>query len=116
MSTLTVTKDWRVDGSLTDADALPTLGIVDNTTQTTVVTPGTHMTGNGGQYQYLYASAVAGHTYTSTIAVVYLGATYTSQVVSYVPASTTVPASNDNGSTAYIAVQWAAQRGLWTNF
>ena len=115
MSTLTVSKNWEVDGAFTAPDSNPTLGIWDNTVNAQVVPAGTVMSGSGGQYQYLYASAVAGHTYTSTMLVTWLGTVYSSQVVSYVPPSTTIPETTDDGSSGYMAAQWAAQRGLWTS-
>ena len=115
MSTIVFNAAWEPNSIPTDA-ASAAIGIVDNTTQTTVVPPGTAMTHVGtGAYSYTY-TGTPGHTYVGTMTIT--GANeaqgVTDQVV-YVPASTTVPASNDDGSSSYIAGVWAAQRGLWSN-
>jgi hypothetical protein len=67
MAIVTFNALWNPNNVPTNV-ATATIGIVDQTTQITVVSPGTAMTNeSAGVYSYEYSSAVAGHLYLGTM-------------------------------------------------
>src|SRR5580700_7909418 len=110
MSTpITFNANWSPNGTPTNV-ATATIGILDTTTNSQVVAGGTAM-GNPstGNYAYVYASAIAGHSYLGTMSLTATnGAQGTFQQVIFVP--TTGPGSNSPvTSSGQMAGLWQQQ-------
>ncbi len=95
--------------------ASATIDIYDATTQSDIISGALMNPAGTGIYEYNH-NGTDGHTYVGTMNLVALnGVTSTAEQVVTVPSSTTIPASNDDGSSDYMTKQYAMQRGLWTN-
>ncbi len=111
MAAISFNSQWEPNNVPTDV-ASATIGIVDSTTNTTVVAPGTAMTHvQTGSYTYEYASAVAGHTYLGTSTLVATnGATGVFEqviFVSPVAPGTNPPVTNSGQMVALLQQQLA---------
>jgi len=87
MSTITLRRNWKVEGVLTDVTSMTltnpegTRGVVRNDTLVSVVDPGTAMTRVSiGTYEKSFTEPALGLTYTAYVRVVYAGLTYDFEV------------------------------------
>ena len=86
MAIRVISKEWRVDGVLTNvtsaklSDPTGAYGVKRNDTSAVIVADGTNMTNSAvGVYEYSFEDAT-GVAYTAYVEIVYLGATYRTEV------------------------------------